>query len=99
MLRETREKEAGIFDAHMLVLEDRALIEDVKKEIQESGENVEKCVHRVTEKYLKFFDQLEDKYLRERAVDLRDISPTTSDVCLAQLLRVLLFRRTKSLGI
>ena len=68
------EKEAGIFDAHMLVLEDRALIEDVKKEIKESGQNVEKCVHRVTEKYLAFFDQLEDKYLRERAVDLRDIS-------------------------
>ena len=68
------EKEAGIFDAHMLVLEDRALIEDVKKEIKESGENVEKCVHRVTGKYLSFFDQLEDKYLRERAVDLRDIS-------------------------
>jgi len=68
------EKEAGIFDAHMLVLEDRALIEDVKKEIQESGENVEQCVHRVTGKYLEFFDQLEDKYLRERAVDLRDIS-------------------------
>ncbi|MEL0098848.1 MAG: phosphoenolpyruvate-utilizing N-terminal domain-containing protein [Opitutae bacterium] len=68
------EKEAGIFDAHMLVLEDRALIEDVKKEIKESGQNVEKCVHRVTGKYLAFFDQLEDKYLRERAVDLRDIS-------------------------
>ena len=49
----------------MLVLEDRALIEDVKKEVRESGENVEKCVHRVTEKYLAFFDQLEDKYLRE----------------------------------
>ena len=58
----------------MLVLEDRALIEDVKKEVRESGENVEKCVHRVTQKYLAFFDQLEDKYLRERAVDLRDIS-------------------------
>ncbi len=68
------EKEAGIFDAHMLVLEDRALIDDVTKEIKESGENVEKCVHRVTQKYLDFFDQLEDKYLRERAVDLRDIS-------------------------
>ena len=68
------EKEAGIFDAHMMVLEDRALIEDVKKEIKQSGQNVEQCVHRVTEKYLAFFDQLEDKYLRERAVDLRDIS-------------------------
>ncbi len=68
------EKEAGIFDAHKLVLEDRALIEDVKKEIRESGQNVEQCVQRVTDRYLAFFDQLEDKYLRERAVDLRDIS-------------------------
>jgi phosphotransferase system enzyme I (PtsI) len=68
------EKEAGIFDAHKLVLEDRALIEDVKKEILESGQNVEQCVQRVTDKYLAFFDQLEDNYLRERAVDLRDIS-------------------------
>ncbi len=72
--RNLGEKEAGIFDAHMLVLEDRALIEDVKKDIKESGENVEKCVHRVTQKYLAFFDRLEDRYLRERAVDLRDIS-------------------------
>jgi phosphotransferase system enzyme I (PtsI) len=68
------EKEAGIFDAHKLVLEDRALIEDVKKEIRESGQNVEQCVQRVTDKYLAFFDQLEDNYLRDRAVDLRDIS-------------------------
>ena len=68
------EKEAGIFDAHKLVLEDRALIEDVKKEIRESGKNVEQCVQQVTDKYLAFFDQLEDNYLRERAVDLRDIS-------------------------
>lgn len=68
------EKEAGIFDAHMLVLEDRALIDDVCKEVKESGDNVEQCVYRVTEKYQSFFEQLEDQYLRERASDLRDIS-------------------------
>ena len=68
------EKEAEIFDAHMLVLEDRALIDDVSKEVKESGDNVEQCVYRVTQKYLSFFEQLEDQYLRERASDLRDIS-------------------------
>ena len=68
------EKEAGIFDAHMLVLEDKALIDDVCKEVKESGDNVEQCVYRVTEKYQSFFEQLEDQYLRERASDLRDIS-------------------------
>ena len=68
------EKEAGIFDAHMLVLEDKALIDDVCKEVKETGDNVEQCVFRVTEKYQSFFEQLEDQYLRERASDLRDIS-------------------------
>ena len=68
------EKEAGIFDAHMLVLEDKALIDDVCKEVKESGDNVEQCAYRVTEKYQSFFEQLEDQYLRERASDLRDIS-------------------------
>ena len=58
----------------MLVLEDKALIDDVCKEVKESGDNVEQCVYRVTEKYQSFFEQLEDQYLRERASDLRDIS-------------------------
>jgi len=68
------EKEAGIFDAHMLVLEDKALIDDVCSEVRSSGDNVEQCVFRVTEKYQTFFEKLEDQYLRERASDLRDIS-------------------------
>ena len=72
--RNLSEKEASIFDAHLLVLEDNALIDDVEKEIKESGENVEQCVDRVTRKYMDFFNKLEDEYLRERSSDLNDIS-------------------------
>ena len=68
------EKEAGIFDAHLMVLEDKALIDDVEKEIQNTGDNVEQCLHRVSQKYYDYFNQLEDVYLRERASDLKDIS-------------------------
>ena len=68
------EREAAIFDAHLLVLEDKALIDDVVNEIKKSGDNVEQCVYRVTQKYLDFFNQLEDEYLRERAADLKDIA-------------------------
>ena len=74
MARNLSEKEASIFDAHLLVLEDNALIDDVEKEIKESGENVEQCVDRVTRKYMDFFNKLEDEYLRERSSDLNDIS-------------------------
>ena len=68
------EKEAGIFDAHLLVLEDKALFDDVEKDIKQTGDNIEKCVYRVTQRYHEFFNQLEDEYLRERASDLKDIS-------------------------
>lgn len=68
------EKEAGIFDAHILVLEDKALFVDIEKEIKETGDNIEQCVYRVTQRYHDYFNQLEDEYLRERAADLKDIS-------------------------
>jgi len=68
------EKEAGIFDAHLMVLEDKALIDDVEKEISSTGDNVEQCLHRVSQRYYDYFNQLEDAYLRERASDLKDIS-------------------------
>ena len=44
------EKEAGIFDAHLMVLEDKALIDDVEKEIRSTGDNVEQCLHRVSQR-------------------------------------------------
>ncbi len=68
------EKEAGIFDAHLLVLEDKALISDIEKDIKQTGDNIEQCVYRVTNRYHDYFNQLEDEYLRERASDLKDIS-------------------------
>ena len=72
--RNLGEDEAAIFDAHILVLEDKALIDDVVSEVRTSGDNVEQCLHRVTQRYIDYFSQLEDEYLRERASDLKDIS-------------------------
>ena len=60
------EKEANIFDAHLLVLEDKALFDDIEKDLYNTGDNIERCVHRVTQKYHDYFNQIEDEYLRER---------------------------------
>ena len=68
------QKEAGIFDAHLLVLEDKAFIDDIELELGKSEDNVEQCLHRVSERYLEYFGKIEDEYLRERAVDLQDIT-------------------------
>lgn len=68
------DNEARIFDAHIMVLEDQAFIDDVLSEIRESGVNVERCVHRVSRRYLDIFANLEDDYLKERATDIDDVT-------------------------
>jgi len=68
------DEEARIFDAHLMVLEDQAFVDDVVSEVRESGDNVERCVHRVSRRYLEFFSNLEDDYLKERAADIRDVT-------------------------
>ena len=66
--------EARIFDAHIMVLEDQAFIDDVVAEIRECEVNVERCVHRVSRRYLDIFAKIEDSYLKERATDIADVT-------------------------
>lgn len=68
------EGEARIFDAHLLVLEDSALLEEVISELRKTRNNVECCYERVAERYMSFFKSMEDEYLRERVADIRDVS-------------------------
>ncbi len=68
------ENEAAIFDAHLLVLEDPALIEETLKALERSGQNIEHCLHSVTQRYIEFFSKMEDEYLKERVADIRDVS-------------------------
>ncbi len=67
------EDEARIFDAHLLLLEDQALIGETIREMEMSQENVESCVWRVGNRYIEAFGQIDDEYLRERASDIRDV--------------------------
>lgn len=68
------EDEAAIFDAHQLVLEDRALIEDTINEVVNTGMNIEYCLHRVANRYVEAFAQIDDAYIKERAADIRDVT-------------------------
>ena len=66
--------ESAIFDAHLLVLEDETLIEEVKRFITGEQVNVEFAFHEVAEKYANALGAVEDEYLRERAADIRDVT-------------------------
>lgn len=68
------EGEARIFDAHLLVLEDNALLDEVSSELKSTRKNIEFCFNRVAERYIAFFRSMEDEYLRERVSDIRDVS-------------------------
>ena len=68
------EGEAGIFDAHLLVLEDNALLEEVSAELKTSMKNIEFCYNKVAQRYISFFRSMEDEYLRERVADIGDVS-------------------------
>ncbi len=66
--------EARIFDAHLLVLEDQALIAETIREFENTACNIETCFNRVSQRYIKAFDEIDDEYLRERAGDIRDVA-------------------------
>jgi len=62
-----------IFDAHLLVLEDRMLIEEVVKKIKKEKQSAEYSFMVVLKKYSKIFSSIQDEYLRERSSDVNDI--------------------------
>ena len=64
---------AQIFDAHLLVLEDRTFIEEVIKRIKEEKLSAEYIFFEVLKKYMKIFANIEDEYLRERVGDINDV--------------------------
>jgi len=68
------EEEALIFDAHLLVLEDRALIDETMGLLRNEHLNVESCFQRVAQRYIDFFTNLDDAYLKERVSDIRDVT-------------------------
>lgn len=64
---------AQIFDAHILVLEDRTFIEEVIKRIKDEKLSADYIFFEVLKKYVKIFSNIEDEYLRERVGDINDV--------------------------
>ena len=64
---------SDIFNAHLLILEDRTLIEDVLALIKEHKVNAEYAFVTVIQRYFAVFAQIDDEYLKERVSDIKDI--------------------------
>lgn len=66
--------DASIFDAHLLVVEDRTLIDEVLKAVTTEHLNVEYAFHTIAEKYCRSLEAIDDPYLSERVVDIQDVA-------------------------
>jgi phosphoenolpyruvate-protein phosphotransferase (PTS system enzyme I) len=67
-------KDAGIFDAHLLVIEDRTLIDEVLRKLESDLCNVEWVFQEVAAGYSETLSKIDDPYLRERALDIQDVT-------------------------
>lgn len=65
--------DAQIFDAHLLVLEDCMLIDEVKKRIRTGQCGAEYAFSQVLNRYIAIFDKIQDEYIKERSSDVSDV--------------------------
>jgi len=67
------EEHAFIFDAHLLILEDRSLFSTIEKIIREEKARAEWALTQVNKKYQELFDSIADDYFRQRKFDVSDV--------------------------
>jgi phosphoenolpyruvate-protein phosphotransferase/dihydroxyacetone kinase phosphotransfer subunit len=67
------EAQSAIFDAHVLILQDPDLLEEVRQRIFENQENAEAAWHDGITRAAEAFRSLDDPYLQQRAADVQDV--------------------------
>jgi len=73
LAEEMGQEHAEIFNAHLLVLEDQALREEILNGLKTQRLNVEVIFNEVIRRYLRAFARTEDEYLRDRTADIDDV--------------------------
>ncbi|MEA3328266.1 MAG: phosphoenolpyruvate--protein phosphotransferase [Candidatus Omnitrophota bacterium] len=81
---------SNIFNAHLLILEDRILIEEIIDKLKKQKLNVEYIFNEIFKKYIQIFSEIDDEYLRERVSDVEDVGK--------RVMRKLLDRKRQTLA-
>ena len=81
---------SDIFNAHLLILEDRTLIEEIINKLRKEKINVEYIFNEVFKKYIQIFSKIDDEYFRERVSDVEDVGK--------RVMRKLLDRKRQTLA-
>ena len=67
------EQESNIFDAHLAILDDPVFMNEIQGIIQRQYKAAEVAVKEVIDKFVNMFDLLDDQYMKERALDIKDV--------------------------
>ncbi|MDQ1913126.1 phosphoenolpyruvate--protein phosphotransferase [Paenibacillus sp. GD4] len=67
------EEQTQIFDAHLAILEDPVFMSEVQGIMQRQYKAAEVAVKEAIEKFVGMFDLLDDQYMKERALDIKDV--------------------------
>ena len=73
VLHKIGEQDAKIFDAHLLILDDKIVIDQTIKRIKEEHCNVEWAYFEIMRAFYDSLIDSEDDYLKERSVDILDV--------------------------
>lgn len=66
-------KQAGIFDAHLMLLEDETILVELKRRIHEELLNAESILHDIAQKYSKDIESTGNSFIEERTADVIDV--------------------------
>lgn len=73
-MEETLVEEAQVFDAHIMLLSDPEMTDQVKEKIKNEKVNAEFAFEGVTDQFIMIFEGMEDNpYMQERAADIKDV--------------------------
>lgn len=67
-------KDAGIFEVHLLILEDPVLLNESARRIREQRLNADAAFGEVARQYVEMLGAVDDPFFRERAADIRDVT-------------------------
>ncbi|MFO7821683.1 MAG: phosphoenolpyruvate--protein phosphotransferase [Lentisphaeria bacterium] len=73
------EKDARIFDAHLMLVADQALIDEVIEQIKEQRRNAEFIFNTVIQRYADALSEVDDEYIRDRFTDIKDVANRVVD--------------------
>ncbi|WP_084509301.1 phosphoenolpyruvate--protein phosphotransferase [Paenibacillus assamensis] len=66
-------EESTIFDAHLAILEDPVFMNEIQGIIQRQYKAAEVAVKEAIDHFVTMFDLLDDDYMKERALDIKDV--------------------------